>query len=162
MTKEQLLKYYEAQKEKAEEIALFIHMPDDSTEVIYNSNVQNKIDYICKTYDENLVHSNCKDIYIVDVVITTTNDDMNFGAAIVHMKDFGKKIARRGWNGKNMFLYYVPAASYPPCTQIAKDAFNGENVPYLAYIAMKTSTGAVVPWSASQTDVLANDWYIVK
>lgn len=160
MTKTQLLEYYNTRKEKADEITLFIHMPDDSTEVIYNSNVPNKIDYICKTYNDNLVHSNCKDIYITDVVITTTDDEMNFGAAIAHMKDLGKKIARRCWNG--MFLYYVPAASYPPCTEVAKEAFSGKNVPYLAYIAMKTSAGVVVPWNASQTDVLANDWYIVK
>ena len=61
-----------------------------------------------------------------------------------------------------MFLYYVPAASYPPSTSIAKDTFNGEDVPYGAYIAMKTAQGNVVPWLASQTDVLAEDWVIVE
>ena len=29
-----------------------------------------------------------------------------------------------------MFVYYVPAASYPPATDIMKEAFGGENVPY--------------------------------
>lgn len=38
---------------------------------------------------------------------------MTFGEAIEAAK-MGKKIARAGWNGKGMFLYYVPAAAYPP------------------------------------------------
>ena len=86
---------------------------------------------------------------------------MNFGLAIEAAKK-GKKIARRGWNGKGMFLYHVPAATYPPATDVAKKAFGGEDVPYGAYIAMKTAQGNVVPWLASQTDMLADDWYIVE
>ena len=86
---------------------------------------------------------------------------MNFGLAIEAAK-MGKKIARAGWNGKGMFLYYVPAAAYPPATDVAKEAFDGQNVPYGAYIAMKTAQGNVVPWLASQTDMLADDWYIVE
>lgn len=70
--------------------------------------------------------------------------EMSFGHAIEMLKA-GYKVARSGWNGKGMFLYYVPAASYPPCTDIAKKAFNGEDVPYGTYIAMKTAQGNVVP-----------------
>lgn len=81
---------------------------------------------------------------------------MNFGQAIVALK-LGQAVARSGWNGKGMFLYYVPAASYYAQTEIAKQRF-GNTVPYGAYIAMKTAQGNVVPWLASQTDVLAEDW----
>ena len=35
-------------------------------------------------------------------------------------------------------------------------------VEYGAYIAMKTTQGNVVPWLASQTDMLAEDWMIVE
>lgn len=90
-----------------------------------------------------------------------SKEGMSFGDAIEAAKQ-GKKIARAGWNGKGMFLYYVPAAAYPPSTEVAKKAFCGENVPYGAYIAMKTAQGNVVPWLASQTDMLADDWYIVE
>jgi hypothetical protein len=58
-----------------------------------------------------------------------------------------------------MFLYYVPANSYPAQTEAAKDHF-GDMVQYGAYIAMKTAQNNVVPWLASQTDVLAEDWQI--
>ena len=85
---------------------------------------------------------------------------MNFGLALEAAK-MGHRIARAGWNGKGMFLYHVPAAAYPPATDVAKEAFGGENVPYGAYIAIKTAQGNVVPWLASQTDMLADDWYIV-
>lgn len=85
---------------------------------------------------------------------------MNFGQAIEALKQH-KKVARKGWNGKGMFLYYVPSASYPPSTDIAKEAFGGQDVPYSAYIAMKTAQGNVVPWLASQTDVLAEDWELL-
>jgi len=97
---------------------------------------------------------------------------MDFGKALDELKA-GNKIAREGWNGKGMFLYYVPANSYPAQTDIAKAYWadkqppQAENsasailVPYGAYIAMKTAQENVVPWLASQTDVLADDWQVV-
>lgn len=82
-----------------------------------------------------------------------------FDKAIVALKE-GKKVARDGWNGKGMFLYYVPAAEYDASTAIAKEAFPSGRVPYGAYIAIKTAQGNVVPWLASQTDLLSSDWTI--
>lgn len=87
---------------------------------------------------------------------TTT---FNFGIALNVLKA-GHKVARSGWNGKDMFLYYVPANSYPAQTEVARSMF-GDMVPYGAYIAMKTAQGNVVPWLASQTDVLSEDWFQV-
>ena len=88
-------------------------------------------------------------------------NNFDFGEAIKRLKE-GKAVARNGWNGKGMFLYYVPVANYQPCTEIAKKAFANQPVPYGAYIAMKTAQGNVVPWLASQTDVLAEDWTEVE
>ena len=87
---------------------------------------------------------------------------MNFGAAIEALKQ-GKKVARQGWNGKGMFLYYVSAGCYPVKMEAAKSiADENGMVEYGAYIAMKTAQGNVVPWLASQTDMLAEDWVIVE
>lgn len=85
---------------------------------------------------------------------------MNFGQAIEEMKD-GEKVSRRGWNGKSMFLYYVPEGLYPARTDVIRGEFADDMVPYGAYIAMKTAQNNVVPWLASQTDILADDWGIV-
>lgn len=84
---------------------------------------------------------------------------VDFGHALAAAKA-GKCIAREGWNGKGMYLYYVPAASYAAATDAARKEF-GDMVPYGAYIAMKTAQNNVVPWLASQTDVLANDWVVL-
>lgn len=90
-------------------------------------------------------------------------EGMSFGLAVEALK-LGKKVARSGWNGKGMFLYYVPAASYSAHgnkygTMVG--VFDDDMVPYCAYIAMKTAQNNVVPWLASQTDMLADDWHIV-
>lgn len=88
-------------------------------------------------------------------------NNLTFGQAIEGMKQ-GKSVARSGWNGKGVFLYYVPENEYAAQTDIAKAAFPSGMVPYGAYIAMKTAQGNVVPWLASQTDVLSEDWVILN
>lgn len=86
----------------------------------------------------------------------TSPHTLDFSEALHRLKA-GATISRSGWNGKGMFLYLVPAASYPAQTEAAKQHF-GSSVPYQSYIAMKTADGTVVPWLASQTDLLATDW----
>ncbi|EEM02211.1 MULTISPECIES: DUF2829 domain-containing protein [Bacillus] len=86
---------------------------------------------------------------------------MNFGQAIEAVKE-GNKIARKGWNGKGMFVYYVPAASYPPATDIMKEVFEGEYVPYREYLALKTAQNDVATWAPSTSDALAEDWEVVE
>lgn len=87
--------------------------------------------------------------------------NMNFGHALEILKG-GACVAREGWNGKGMFLYLVPANAYPAQTGAAKAYWGADaKVPYGAYIAMKTAQDNVVPWLASQTDVLADDWSVV-
>jgi hypothetical protein len=73
---------------------------------------------------------------------------MTFGLAIEFLKK-GLKVARIGWNGKGMYLQYV----------VAKDFEFSEMLPF---IAMKTVQNSFVPWLASQTDVLAEDWMMVE
>lgn len=86
---------------------------------------------------------------------------MNFGEAIEALKQ-GKKVTRKGWNGKKMFLYYVPSGRYDAMTDAAKTIADKDGkVDYGPYIAMKTAQGNVVPWLASQTDMLGEDWMIV-
>lgn len=81
---------------------------------------------------------------------------MDFGEALSILKE-GSSVSREGWNGKGMYLYLVPANTYAAQTEIAKKNF-GDSVPYEAYIALKTVQNTVVPWLASQSDLLASDW----
>lgn len=83
---------------------------------------------------------------------------MNFGEAIEALKA-GKRVARAGWNGKNMFLFLVPGSRFkvsrPPLLGIYPE---GTEIDYHPHIDMKTAQGYVVPWLASQADILAEDW----
>ena len=84
-----------------------------------------------------------------------------FGMAIDAMRK-GLKVARTGWNGKGMFLFLVPGSTFkvsrPPLLGIYPE---GYEVSYCPHIDMKTADEKVVPWLASQTDVLAEDWCLV-
>lgn len=76
-----------------------------------------------------------------------------FGHALLVLSD-GGRVCREGWNGKGMWIeLQVPDANskmtlpylylnYPPCE--------------------KYPNGARVPWLASQTDLLAEDWRIAE
>lgn len=86
---------------------------------------------------------------------------MSFGHAIAAMKE-GHKVARQGWNGKDMFLFLVNGSTFkvnrPPLLGIYPE---GTEIDYHAHIDMKTANGQIVPWLASQTDMLSNDWAII-
>lgn len=86
---------------------------------------------------------------------------LTFGSAIEALKK-GFKVARTGWNGKGMFLFLVPGSiskvSRAPLLGIYPE---GTEINYCPHIDMKTVDGKIVPWVASQTDVLADDWEIV-
>lgn len=87
---------------------------------------------------------------------------MNFGQAIEALKE-GKRVARAGWNGKGMFLFLVSGSNFvvnrEPLLSIMGE---GTMVTYRPHIDMKDAEGKVVPWLASQTDMLAEDWQIVE
>lgn len=87
---------------------------------------------------------------------------MNFGDAIAALKA-GKRVARKGWNGKGMFLFLVNGSTFTvnrePLLSILGE---GTQVQYHAHIDMKTAQGYVVPWLASQADMLSEDWELVE
>lgn len=78
---------------------------------------------------------------------------MTFGLALEVLK-MGKCVARAGWNGKGMWIWHVPAATYA-VSGVSEDALR-------PWIGMKTVDNQLVPWVASQTDLLAEDWEIVE
>lgn len=85
---------------------------------------------------------------------------MNFGEALEAVKE-GKRIARKGWNGKGMYVYYIPANSYKATTEVAREEF-GDMVPYNPYFAIKNVNNTVSTWVPSVNDCLAEDWFIVE
>ena len=91
---------------------------------------------------------------------------MNFGQAIAALKE-GKKVTRKGWNGKNMFLWLKPATRIK--SEWCKDPMlktladnNGGEIDALGTICMFTAQKQILSgWLASQTDLLSEDWEIL-
>jgi len=88
--------------------------------------------------------------------------DMGFDDALTLIKT-GGRMRRSGWNGKGMFIFLVLGSEFtvsmPPLLGIYPE---GTKIKYHAHIDMKTADGQVVPWLASQTDVLAEDWELMQ
>jgi hypothetical protein len=83
-------------------------------------------------------------------------DRLTFGLAVEALKK-GNKVARQGWNGKGMWLLLIK-----DWTIDAKHSCNVAGLLPISFIAMKTADSKFVPWLASQTDVLAEDWVIIE
>lgn len=95
----------------------------------------------------------------MNVIMDSNDPNFRFGfdRAIKYLKA-GKKIAREGWNSKGMFLIFIDP--------YANNQYSVTEKPYMvgtlsSYIGMKTADNKLVPWLASQTDMLAEDWMVV-
>ncbi len=95
------------------------------------------------------------------------NENLNFGDAIKALKE-GKKVTRKGWNGKNIWLWLKPATTIKaerckdPMLKEIVDA-NGGEAEALGTICMKTADNKILTgWLASQADMLCEDWEVVE
>lgn len=92
---------------------------------------------------------------------TDSGKNMTFGDALKALKH-GKMVKRSGWNGKGMFIFLVAGSSFEVNRAPLLGIFTvGTVINYCPHIDMKTADGKIVPWLASQTDVLAEDWEAV-
>ena len=87
-------------------------------------------------------------------------DGMNFGLALEACK-MGERIARKGWNGKNMYVFLAHEPDFN--TDADLSMYDGLEVEVGDVLAMKTAQETFqLGWLASQADMLADDWYIVE
>jgi hypothetical protein len=83
------------------------------------------------------------------------NPNMNFGEALAALKQ-DECVARKGWNGKGIYLKLQRPDEHSKMT-----------LPYIYIVTTQLESNnpdaprGVVPWLASQTDMLAEDWEIV-
>jgi hypothetical protein len=117
------------------------------------------------------------DVEMADKLVNSKYDEdwipenalFDIGEAIYHMKQ-GRKVSRKGWNGKNMFLviaggYTVPLDKLREGTHFTREFLESEGATEFEiapHIDMWTADKKYLTgWLASQTDLLATDWYIV-
>jgi hypothetical protein len=85
----------------------------------------------------------------------------NFQGALSALKD-GRRVARSGWNGKDMFLFLVPGSHFtvnrPPLLGIYPE---GSEIDYRPHIDIKTADGSISTWAPSIGDALADDWQVL-
>jgi len=98
---------------------------------------------------------------------STRTDDMNFGMALVALKK-GFKVARKDWNGKNMYIWLQGGSVIhrDSCRNVTlediADSNSDKQVTIHSHIDMKLVDGTVlIGWSATQTDMLSDRWFIV-
>ncbi len=100
---------------------------------------------------------------------TIMQENLKFGDAIEALKQ-GKRVARTGWNGKNMFLFLLPAGTVPTkaihdpaLREVIEKEIGGDSFEALGSIRMFTADKKILTgWLASQTDMLAEDWCILN
>lgn len=110
---------------------------------------------------DELYREKCEEVNRLNIQLNTSckghmpAHNMNFGQALMMLKE-GKKVARRGWNGKGIYIKIHLSTADEECTQ-----------PYIVIVTNNLVTDnldapkGIVPWLASQTDMLAEDWEVV-
>lgn len=87
---------------------------------------------------------------------------MDFGQALSALKN-GDTVSRENWSGKGMWVALSPGFELPSTRvfsePISDEIGTGIGV-FLPYFIMRTVDGEFVPWLASQTDLLAEDWVV--
>jgi len=87
---------------------------------------------------------------------------LNFSEALDLMHS-GRKMARKGWNGERMFVFFVEGSEFEvnrrPLNEIFKE---GTKIKYNAHLDIRGADGTISVWTASQTDLLTEDWYEVS
>ena len=84
---------------------------------------------------------------------------MNFGKALEALKQ-GRKVARKGWNGKKQYIELATAISYKNASE--KIVNCEHDVIGNKAIAFVGTSGVQMGWLASQADMLAEDWEVVE
>lgn len=90
---------------------------------------------------------------------------MDFSDALRRCRT-GDKISRVGWNAAGMFV--VHQAGYPDGIPINANTSRATGLPegtvckFQPYLMLKTAQDSFVPWLASQSDLLADDWFSVS
>lgn len=90
---------------------------------------------------------------------TDKTENFDFGKAIQYLKQ-GKKVQREGWNGKNQYIELATNISYMNANN---EEINAEHEAIgNKAIAFVGTSGIQLGWLASQADMLAEDWKIIK
>lgn len=88
-------------------------------------------------------------------------DGMNIGLAVEATKR-GLRVSRKNWNGKGQYVFLAGDVEFGTDADVSEFAGAEEGVYVAPMLVLRTAQGTLQPgWLASQSDLLAEDWYIV-
>lgn len=91
--------------------------------------------------------------------LVSPSKSMTFGDALEALKD-GERVSRSGWNGKGQYVFLAHEADF--VTDADLSAYDQLEVEVYDMLVLKTAQDTFQPgWLATQTDMLAEDWYVV-
>lgn len=122
-----------------------------------NENPQDEGYLVVYVDSDDYVSWSPKDVF--DRAYRSFDGGMQFGSAIELMK-MGFKVARKGWNGKNQYIQLATGISYKAAdgeiVNCEHDAIGNKAIAFIG------TSGVQMGWLASQADMLADDWVVVK
>lgn len=122
-----------------------------------NENPQDEGYLVVYVDSDDYVSWSPKDVF--DRAYRSFDGGMQFGSAIELMK-MGFKVARKGWNGKNQYIQLATGISYKAAdgeiVNCEHDAIGNKAIAFVG------TSGVQMGWLASQADMLADDWVVVK
>lgn len=106
-------------------------------------------------------------LYCTWCLFESRRENMDIGEARAAAKA-GHRVARKGWNGKDVWIAYSPGADalaaasfWSPANKKYAES-QGGYARVLPCFTMKTADGAILMgWMASQSDLDADDWFVV-
>ena len=134
--------------------------------VIYFANGECMVSHLIEQWENNIQLnyddelrpvSGDENLCIEEVIVTIDDGTMDFGEAISALKD-GHRVARRGWNGKEQYIELGTEFTYRRPNSVVENAVH-QDIGSKAIVFCGTR-GRQVGWLASQSDMLAEDWYI--
>ena len=101
--------------------------------------------------------------------MTAIGAELHFGQALRVLKE-GGSVTRIHWNGNltahvstpRMWLLLIPGSVFKvdKGRPLAQFYTPGTELTYCPHIDLRTAQGSLVPWIASQSDLLAEDWLV--
>ena len=91
--------------------------------------------------------------------LTLSTTGLDFGTAIDAVKN-GQRVARSGWNGKGMYVFLAEVTEFNTDANLSE--FENQDVEVGDILVLCTAQKTLQPgWLATQSDMLAEDWYIL-
>ena len=139
------------------ELEAMLRQPDADVEILPSGEVRVGDGIALKSAAHPGSDLNPASLETVEIEVDDRPHDIGWAVRRLRQHD---RVARAGWNGKGMWLFYQPGRTVEGAMP---DHQNERWLPVeeLPFVKMKTADDKVVPWLCSQTDLLATDWVVV-